>query len=64
VEYANSEKEYHDLATDPDKLRNSYVSLSKDHKADLHATLTATANCHNAKSCWAAQRAASITPHH
>jgi N-acetylglucosamine-6-sulfatase len=58
VEYANGEKEYHDLATDPDELRNTYASLSADQKAYLHATLVATANCHDAKSCWAAQRAA------
>ncbi len=62
VEYANGEKEYHDLATDPDELHNTYASLSEDQKADLHAALIATANCHDAKSCWAAQRAALITP--
>lgn len=62
VEYADGEKEYHDLATDPDELRNTYASLSADQKAYLHATLVATANCHDAKSCWAAQRAAPTAP--
>jgi N-acetylglucosamine-6-sulfatase len=51
VEYADSEKEYHDLAAEPNELRNSYALLSDDEKASLHATLAAAANCHDAKSC-------------
>jgi N-acetylglucosamine-6-sulfatase len=62
VEYADGEKEYHDLATDPNELRNTFASLSAEQKAYLHATVVAMANCHDAKACWAAQRAASITP--
>lgn len=56
VEYAEGEKEYHDLTTDPDELRNTYTTLSSAEKASLHATLVATVNCHDAKSCWSAQR--------
>ena len=59
VEYSNGEKEYHNLADDPDELHNTYANLSKDAKDALHATLTATIKCHDAKACWAAQRAPS-----
>jgi N-acetylglucosamine-6-sulfatase len=55
VEYADGEKEYHDLATDPDELRNTFSSLSKEEKSALHKMLDAAANCHDAKDCWAAQ---------
>jgi arylsulfatase A-like enzyme len=56
VEYANGEKEYHDLAADPDELHNTYSSLSIDDKASLHATIAAVQNCHDAQSCAAADR--------
>lgn len=55
VEYADGEKEYHDLARDPDELRNTFSSLSSDEKSSLHKMLVATTNCHDAKACWAAQ---------
>ncbi len=55
VEYADGEKEYHDLATDPDELRNTFSSLSNEEKSGLHKMLDAAANCHDAKYCWAAQ---------
>src|SRR5262249_41508167 len=48
---STGEKEYHDLATDPEELRNTFTSLSSEEKAALHKTLVATVNCHNAKSC-------------
>jgi N-acetylglucosamine-6-sulfatase len=54
VEYADGEKEYHDHATDPDELRNSYSALPDDQKASLHAMVTALQNCHDAQSCSAA----------
>ena len=56
VEYANGEKEYHDLAADPHELRNTYAALPSDRKAALHATLDAVQNCHDAASCRAAER--------
>jgi N-acetylglucosamine-6-sulfatase len=56
VEYADGEKEYHDLAADPDELRNTYAALSNDDKASLHATVMAVQNCHDAQSCMAADR--------
>jgi N-acetylglucosamine-6-sulfatase len=55
VEYANGEKEYHDLVADPNELRNTYASLPADRKAALHAALDAVANCHDAAGCRAAE---------
>jgi arylsulfatase A-like enzyme len=54
VEYVTGEKEYHDLATDPDELRNTYATLSPSAKASLHALLGAIENCHDSRSCVAA----------
>jgi arylsulfatase A-like enzyme len=54
VEYENGEREFHDLVTDPDELRNTYSSLPDDEKAALRAALDAVKNCHDAKSCAAA----------
>ena len=51
VEYADGEKQYHDLKTDPNELHNTYASLSGTEKASLHATLTAVQNYHDARSC-------------
>lgn len=56
VEYADGEKEFHDLVTDPNELRNTFPALSSEEKAALHATLDAVKNCHDAKSCAAAER--------
>ena len=56
VEYATGEKEYHDLAADPDELRNTFSSLSAEEKASLHATLEAVQTCRDAVNCWAAER--------
>jgi arylsulfatase A-like enzyme len=57
VEYATGEKEYHDLASDPDELRNTFSSLPPDKQAALHATLAAVQNCHGAQSCSTAEQA-------
>jgi N-acetylglucosamine-6-sulfatase len=57
VEYADGEKEYHDLVSDPNQLRNTFAILSNDDRAALHVALDATVRCHDAKTCWAAQRA-------
>ncbi|HYM90795.1 MAG TPA: sulfatase [bacterium] len=57
VEYADGEREYHDLAADPDELRNTFASLSGPQKAALSATVKAIRNCHGANSCWPAEHA-------
>jgi len=60
VEYADGSKEYHDLASDPDELHNSYASLAAAQKEALRAALAAMANCHDAKACRAAERPARL----
>jgi N-acetylglucosamine-6-sulfatase len=58
VEYVTGDKEYHDLASDPHELRNTFASLSSVEQALLTATLAAAKSCRGAKSCWAAERPA------
>jgi N-acetylglucosamine-6-sulfatase len=55
VEYADGEKEYHDLVADPDELRNTYASLPDERKAALHAALDAVQTCRGAAGCQAAE---------
>jgi len=58
VEYATGEVEYYDLRTDPYQLTNAAAGLSAQRRAQLHATLTALADCGapNRPSCWAASQ--------
>jgi N-acetylglucosamine-6-sulfatase len=56
VEYADGAKEYHDLASDPAELRNTFSSLPSGTKTSLSAMLAAMMSCHDAKSCWDAAR--------
>jgi N-acetylglucosamine-6-sulfatase len=63
VEYADGEKEYHDLAADPDELHNSFASLPDAQKASLHALLAALQSCHDAQGCSAADRSARAAAH-
>ena len=57
VEYATGEKVYHDLLTDPHELRNTFPSLTSEERMRLHVVLDAIKNCHDAKTCQAAERA-------
>jgi N-acetylglucosamine-6-sulfatase len=54
VEYETGEK-YHDLATDPDELRNSFATLTAAEKASLQTTLAAVKTCHDSANCWPAE---------
>jgi N-acetylglucosamine-6-sulfatase len=56
VEYADGEREYHDLVADPDELQNTFSSLSPEKKASLSAAIAAIQNCHGTESCGASQR--------
>jgi arylsulfatase A-like enzyme len=56
VEYADGEREYHDLTVDQDELRNSFSSLSSEARAALHATLDALQRCRGATECAVAAR--------
>ena len=55
VEYVDGEREYHDLIADPHELRNTFSSLTAEQKTSLRAKLEAVKNCHDAKSCQAAE---------
>jgi N-acetylglucosamine-6-sulfatase len=56
VEYADGEREYYNLARDPNELHNTYARLGKKERARLHNALRAAHDCHGGKACWAAQR--------
>jgi arylsulfatase A-like enzyme len=55
VEYVDGEKEYHDLSTDPDELRNTFSKLSVGERASLHAMIERIQRCKGTNSCWAAE---------
>jgi len=55
VEYADGDKEYHDLAADLYELHNIFSSPSSEQKSALHAAIEAMQNCHGTESCWSAQ---------
>jgi arylsulfatase A-like enzyme len=54
VEYVNGEREFYDLATDPNELQNIAGQLPPGELAQLHQELVAMASCHDGASCWAA----------
>jgi arylsulfatase A-like enzyme len=56
VEYVNGDKEYHDLAADPDELRNTFSALSGATQAALHRSLDAASRCAGVAACAAAER--------
>jgi len=58
VEYANGEKEFYDLKTDPYELDNIVTSLTPTELALLHQELLALEHCHGGKDCWAAAHVA------
>lgn len=55
VEYADGEREYYDLATDPYELRNIVGELPASRLATLHAELEALEHCHGGVSCHRAE---------
>ena len=62
VEYADGDREYHDLGADPHELRNTLSSLPREEQAWLGAALLAMKSCHDAKSCWSAGRPSRSAP--
>ena len=62
VEYATGEREYHDLASDPYEMRNTFAALPELQKGRLHATVAAMQSCRDAPSCRAAQRDLAAQP--
>ena len=59
VEYANGEREYYDLNSDPYELRNTYPQLSPQRVNALHAQLASLESCRGAATC---QQAAGHRP--
>ncbi len=51
VEYANGEREYYDLDSDPYELTNTFPKLSTDEVEALHSQLDVLENCHSAATC-------------
>lgn len=56
VEYADGEREYYDLRSDPGELHNLAYSLPAARLAALHKTLTALEHCRGEAACQAASR--------
>ena len=54
VEYADGEREFYDLVSDPYELHNIVASLAPGELARLHAELAKLENCHTGSTCWAA----------
>ena len=54
VEYADGEREYYDLRTDPFELDNLAPYMPAALLAELHSELLAMERCHNGVACWAA----------
>jgi N-acetylglucosamine-6-sulfatase len=61
VEYADGEHEFHDLASDPDELHNTYAALNAEQNETLHATLAALQSCQGEQACRAAESAFKMT---
>ena len=62
VEYADGEKEYHALRTDPDELRNTFSSVPGNLKKALHETVAAAASCRGAEACRGAGGSVAVAP--
>ena len=56
VEYEDGEREHYNVAADPDELHNDFAALSAHEKKALHETVETVKNCHDARSCQAAER--------
>ena len=59
VEYADGEREFYDLATDPYELDNIAPALTSDQLTGLQAELARLEACHGGRACWAAGHVAS-----
>lgn len=58
VEYANGDREYHDHATDPNELTNTFEALPAAKQKRLHDAVVAMQACKGDAQCWAAQHVA------
>jgi len=62
VEYADGEREFYDLRTDPFELHNLARQLTPSELTQLHAALSRLEQCHGARRCWAAMHVAPLAP--
>lgn len=58
VEYADGEREFYDLRTDPFELHNLAGRLTQRELSQLHGDLARLKRCHGARKCWAARHVA------
>jgi N-acetylglucosamine-6-sulfatase len=58
VEYADGEREFYDLRSDPFELHNLAYRLSRPEILSLHTELRALKRCHGTPACWAAMHVA------
>jgi N-acetylglucosamine-6-sulfatase len=58
VEYADGEREFYDLRTDPFELHNLAATLTSSQLALLHSELARLERCHGGRRCWAAMHVA------
>lgn len=58
VRYVTGDREYYDLARDPDELHNLGPGLSVARRSALDRMLDAVATCHGAAACWQAGQVA------
>jgi len=58
VEYADGEREFYDLRTDPFELHNLAGQATPGELAQLHAALSRLKRCQGARRCWAAMHVA------
>jgi len=54
VEYADGEREFYDLRTDPFELKNIADRLTRRQLVALHRDLRGMERCHGERSCWRA----------
>ena len=54
VEYADGEREFYDLRTDPSELHNLASTLAPETLGRLHAQLLAMKGCQGDQACWQA----------
>ena len=62
VEYADGEREFYDLRTDPFELHNLAEQLTPAQLTRLHAELSRLEHCHGGRQCWAAMHVRTGTP--
>ena len=54
VEYADGEREFYDLVSDPFELNNIAATLTPDQQTRLHDALSRLKSCQGESQCWAA----------